>query len=408
MRRLLAVAVCVFALGLGTVASAQTWSELFPTGTPPAGRTYVASGNTYDEVNDRLIIFSGDDGSSVHPHAADVWVLINATGQAGVPAWVQLAPVGTGPIGRILHSTVYDPVSNRLIVHSGCVEHCGQILSDVWVLTNANGIGGPPAWIELPSAPLIRNGHTAVYDPGSNRMVIFGGGTPFDTNEVWVLTDANGIGSPVWQQLAPSGAPPPPRGAIASAVYDPFTNRLIVVGGRSGAGGGTAFNDVWILSNANGLGGTPVWTQLAPSGLPPAPRGGHSLVYDRNANRVIIFGGGTGDLNTYFNDVWVLTNANGTGGVPAWIQLTPISGSPLPRYIFVAGYSAQSNRMAVTMGASLQPDSPLLNDVWVLGLNQATVTICHKPGTPAQQTLVIPQQALAGHLGHGDTVGPCQ
>lgn len=35
------------------------------------------------------------------------------------------------------------------------------------------------------------------------------------------------------------------------------------------------------------------------------------------------------------------------------------------------------------------------------------VTICHKPGTPAQKTLVIPVQALAGHLSHGDTIGPC-
>ncbi len=35
------------------------------------------------------------------------------------------------------------------------------------------------------------------------------------------------------------------------------------------------------------------------------------------------------------------------------------------------------------------------------------VTICHKPGTPAQKTQVIPYNALAGHLGHGDTVGAC-
>jgi len=36
------------------------------------------------------------------------------------------------------------------------------------------------------------------------------------------------------------------------------------------------------------------------------------------------------------------------------------------------------------------------------------VKICHKPGTPAQRTLEIPVQALAGHLGHGDTIGSCQ
>lgn len=36
------------------------------------------------------------------------------------------------------------------------------------------------------------------------------------------------------------------------------------------------------------------------------------------------------------------------------------------------------------------------------------VTICHKPGTPAEKTLVIPIQALAGHLDHGDTIGSCE
>jgi Concanavalin A-like lectin/glucanases superfamily len=36
------------------------------------------------------------------------------------------------------------------------------------------------------------------------------------------------------------------------------------------------------------------------------------------------------------------------------------------------------------------------------------LTICHRPGTPAQNTLVIPTHALAGHLSHGDAMGPCQ
>lgn len=37
-----------------------------------------------------------------------------------------------------------------------------------------------------------------------------------------------------------------------------------------------------------------------------------------------------------------------------------------------------------------------------------TVTICHKPGTPAEQTLAVPRQAVAGHLRHGDTKGACK
>jgi LPXTG-site transpeptidase (sortase) family protein len=35
------------------------------------------------------------------------------------------------------------------------------------------------------------------------------------------------------------------------------------------------------------------------------------------------------------------------------------------------------------------------------------VTICHKPGTPAQMTKSVPSSALGGHLGHGDYLGAC-
>jgi hypothetical protein len=35
---------------------------------------------------------------------------------------------------------------------------------------------------------------------------------------------------------------------------------------------------------------------------------------------------------------------------------------------------------------------------------QAKVPICHKPGTPAEKTLYLPESALRGHLGHGDTM----
>lgn len=44
------------------------------------------------------------------------------------------------------------------------------------------------------------------------------------------------------------------------------------------------------------------------------------------------------------------------------------------------------------------------------GQGHDPVTICHKPGTPAQQTLVVDDDSveLTGHLGHGDTLGPCE
>jgi hypothetical protein len=39
---------------------------------------------------------------------------------------------------------------------------------------------------------------------------------------------------------------------------------------------------------------------------------------------------------------------------------------------------------------------------------EGMVTICHKPGTPAEKTMTIPQSALPGHLAHGDYEGECK
>ena len=36
------------------------------------------------------------------------------------------------------------------------------------------------------------------------------------------------------------------------------------------------------------------------------------------------------------------------------------------------------------------------------------ITICHKPGTPAEKTMTVPLSALPGHLGHGDFIGSCE
>jgi len=39
--------------------------------------------------------------------------------------------------------------------------------------------------------------------------------------------------------------------------------------------------------------------------------------------------------------------------------------------------------------------------------SKEAVTLCHKPGTPAEKTLVLPSSAVTGHIGHGDVAGAC-
>ncbi len=50
------------------------------------------------------------------------------------------------------------------------------------------------------------------------------------------------------------------------------------------------------------------------------------------------------------------------------------------------------------------------SEIWLI--TNCTVeqekAICHKPGTPAEKTLHLPQSAMPGHLGHGDQPGACK
>jgi len=202
------------------------------------------------------------------------------------------------------------------------------------------------------------NGMPPVYDPGSNRLILFGGcaSGPWCTavSDTWVITNANGIGgAPQWQKLSVSGTLPPGR-AVHSAVYDQTTNRMIIFGGGTGGCGDfcTLFNDVWVLSNANGLGGAPTWTELlplTPNGA-PAPRAAHQAVYDPNTNRMTIFGGSNDGIMTIPNDTWVLTNANGLGGTPEWIPLSPGGTPPAPTSGFIASYDPSTNAMTIFGG----------------------------------------------------------
>jgi beta-lactam-binding protein with PASTA domain len=341
-----------------TAAITPRWTQLAPTGTPPSPR-YAGSVQTYDEINDRLIVFGGQDATTVQTN--EVWVLAHASGLGGTPAWTQLAPAGAAPVARSHAISAYDATANRLIVYGGCSGICSP-LADAWVLTHANGLGGSPEWLPLPAGGALAYG-AGGYDPISNRLVVYGGRSASDSNEVKVLIDANGIGDPRWAALTPAGTAPPLRGHSQPGVYDPLSNTLIVFGGQSGDGATSFFNDVWVLSHANGLGGVPTWTPLGPTGLAPIPRAHHSMAYDPNSNRLMISGGYDRVLDSRLNDTWVLTHANGRGGTPEWIPLT--SGpTPAVGTTPTTGYARSSNRLVLALGVGLS--ETVLNDVWVL------------------------------------------
>jgi hypothetical protein len=157
----------------------------------------------------------------------------------------------------------------------------------------ALSLSGTMTWSGLPpQSP--RTLPTAIYDPTSSRVIVFGG----DTNDVLALSLGD---TPAWGALAASGTPPPARRG-ASAIYDEANQQLIVFGGFVSNGTNTTyFNDAWALS----LGGSPAWRQLSPLGAPPAAREGHVAIYDAAARRMILYSGST--FGSPPVDVWSLT-----------------------------------------------------------------------------------------------------
>ena len=201
-----------------------------------------------------------------------IGLLVVSTASASTTAlWTQIFPGGVSPSGHWGQESAYDVNSDRLIMFAGySLLPANNNDNDLWVMTNAAGRNGQPEWINLipsyqPGSPTPRHWFGATYDPINNRLIIFGGcgGGCYPTlNDTWVLTNANGAEPtpPQWTQLFPSGTPPAGR-AFPRLSYDPATDRVILYSGQNGSGwGGAVYNDVWILTNANGLGGTPQWS----------------------------------------------------------------------------------------------------------------------------------------------------
>lgn len=404
-RQMLRVAVAFLIAVFGSQSFGQgsgpVWTQLSPSGGPPQLFNYQPT-IVRDPATNRLIFYGRNSGGT-----SEVWVLTNSNGLNGAPDWIQLNPAGGPPPSRGNHFGVYDPTSNRMMIFGGCGGGCFPILNDVWVLTNANGLGGMPTWIQLSPAgglPTPRQGGAAGYDPATNRMIIFGGqdgsGSVFPSDtfpEVWVLSNANGLGgTPAWAQLSPAGGPPPGQ-YVPSSIYDTANNLLVVAGGLAPTSSGSAVltNATWVLSNANGLGGTPAWTNIVPEGSAGAPPAFSSqpAVYDPGNNQMILILAGTAGF-----DDWNLTNANGLGGTPVWARISPTGGPPQGSLLSSAVYDTANNLVTVLFfTTSNQPW--VLTDANGIGKTSTTTTLTSAPNPSSFGQLVTLTANVVGSGG---------
>jgi len=268
------------------VGTDSAWVDLLDS--TPIG-PLAAEGAVYDPVRDRVVVFGGNNGSFLN----DVWLIaLTPTLSVSHVSFGLLAPEP-----RDHFVSAYDPVRDRIVVYGG--DDQAMPLGDVWALNLSPSLSWIPLTPQSGPEPLPRMMHSGVYDPNGDRLIVFGGlafGDP--CNEVWALSLG---GTPTWTQLSPAGAGPSPRYSC-SLQLDPNRQRAILFGGATfPTSPPNIYNEVWALSLT---GSTPVWTQLAPAGTPPGPRYLHYAVDDPVHDRMLVSGGSSG-LGT-LEDVWLL------------------------------------------------------------------------------------------------------
>jgi hypothetical protein len=151
------------------------------------------------------------------------------------------------------HRAAYDSARGVMVVHGASGTH-------LFNGTSWTQYAGP--------SPSPRQWHNMAYDPGRERVVLFGGVGPL--SDLW---EWDGAG---WTNR---GVPGPAGRSHHAMAYDPVRRAVVIVGGRADV---TPFSDVWAWDGA-------AWTRLADA---PFERWGAGMVYDTASSSLLLFGGG--------------------------------------------------------------------------------------------------------------------
>jgi N-acetylneuraminic acid mutarotase len=205
------------------------------------------------------------------------------------------------------------------------------------------------------------------YDSIRDQIILFGGEDNLDTGWQYDDTWLFDVETNSWTEVFPTTAPSERRGHILA--FDSESDRVIFFGGHQGA---LPHDDTWAYNP-----GTNVWTEMSPSIAPPA-RYAHKMAYDSESDRVILFGGFSGEQVweplDYFGDSWAYDFNSDT-----WEELTT-TGNPSARGVPSLSYDSESDRI-VLFGGSMYLTS--YNDTWLFDYNTLTWQVVSPTGSPS-------------------------
>ena len=281
----------------------------------------------YDEARHQLLLFggTGTEGSSPSADRNSTWTWDGTT-------WTRIAT--TGPSPRFLSAIAYDATRQRVVLHGGQAGVFPNItlLADTWEWDGTS-------WAQkATSGPSPRVHQTMAFDRTRGRVVLYGGFTSAGQQELVDIWEWDGTS---WQQSGVSG----PANSIALGVaYDEKAAALYLY--SMPQGNGAPFASRWngttltaataasppcvpIPRQFAALGSSPggflfyvhscdqsgttilpqswrwdgtAWVRV--QGTQPTLRYNAAMAYDRDRNRVVLYGGEVGAGTPDLADTW--------------------------------------------------------------------------------------------------------
>ncbi|XID92928.1 cadherin-like beta sandwich domain-containing protein [Paenibacillaceae bacterium WGS1546] len=197
--------------------------------------------------------------------------------------WEKITGQTFVPEARHSAAMAYDEAAGKVVLFGGA-NGTELLLDDTWLWD-----GVEQEWQEVNLSgvkPPKRKGAAIAYDPGSGRVLLFGGqGQSGALNDTWLW---DGV-SQTWEEVPISGGPLPRSYAQMAHYYidegQGLQGRAVLFGGIDGA---AIHGDTWVWDGA-----ARAWTQQAP-GLSPPPLHTATMAFD-GANAVL-FGGNAGPV----------------------------------------------------------------------------------------------------------------
>jgi len=245
----------------------------------------------YDAAAGQVILFGGQ---GLLEQYDDTWAWDGKT-------WRQLHPAHhPGELSQ--QSMVYDEAHHQVLLWGGDhgLYEQGRPFADTWTWD------GQDWTLRSDKVPSEREGFRLAFDPGSQKVILFGGSIANQDfhDDTWTWDGTS------WARLA-TGQQPSARYGVGLSL-DP-AGRLLLFGGavpKPDAGPGEAGipqGDTWSLASGT-------WTRLTPATAPPA-RANAAMAYDYKLRRPVIFGGNEcpfiSDTWAFDGSAWKLVNGGG-------------------------------------------------------------------------------------------------